>query len=43
MVSQALRLRRAAPSGRKSYHHGNLRQALIDAALLLAEERGAER
>jgi AcrR family transcriptional regulator len=42
MVSQALRLRRAAPSGRKSYHHGNLRQALIDAALLLAEERGAE-
>ena len=27
-------------AGRKGYHHGNLRQALIDAALSLIEERG---
>ena len=27
----------------KRYHHGNLRQAVIDTALLLAEESGDER
>ena len=27
--------------GRKSYHHGNLRQALINTALLLISEKGA--
>lgn len=28
------------PEPRKSYHHGNLRQALVDAALLLIDEKG---
>ncbi len=28
------------PSPRKSYHHGNLRQALVDATLTLIEEKG---
>jgi len=28
------------PSGRKGYHHGNLREALIDAALMLISEKG---
>ena len=31
-----------APEPRQSYHHGNLRQALIDAALALLEEGGVE-
>ena len=31
-----------APEPRHSYHHGNLRQALIDAALALLEEGGVE-
>ena len=31
-----------APKPRQSYHHGNLRQALIDAALALLEEGGVE-
>ena len=30
------------PEPRQSYHHGNLRQALIDAALALLEEGGVE-
>lgn len=30
------------PRGRRGYHHGNLRQALIEAALKLIEERGTE-
>ena len=29
-----------APEPRKSYHHGNLRQALVEATLRLIEERG---
>jgi AcrR family transcriptional regulator len=28
------------PSPRKTYHHGNLRQALVDATLVLIEEKG---
>jgi AcrR family transcriptional regulator len=32
--------RNARPEGREGYHHGNLRQALIDAALALIAERG---
>ncbi|MFQ8431064.1 TetR/AcrR family transcriptional regulator [Amaricoccus sp. W119] len=28
------------PDQRKSYHHGNLRQALVDAAITLIEEKG---
>lgn len=32
--------RPARPEGRDGYHHGNLRQALIDAALALIAERG---
>ena len=28
------------PGGRRGYHHGNLREALIDAALLLLAEKG---
>ena len=28
------------PKGRKGYHHGNLRQALVDAALSLIEQMG---
>lgn len=32
----------AAPSG-DTYHHGNLRNALLDSALLVLEERGVER
>ena len=31
-----------APGKRRAYHHGNLRQALIDATLALVEERGPE-
>ena len=31
-----------APRKRRAYHHGNLRQALIDATLALVEERGPE-
>src|SRR5258708_23616495 len=37
--------RRAAPRqppARRNYHHGNLRQALIDAALELVREGGGE-
>lgn len=34
--------RKAKPSSRTEYHHGNLRQALIDAAVQLAEENGPE-
>jgi AcrR family transcriptional regulator len=30
----------ADPSARKPYHHGNLRQALVDATLQLIEEKG---
>ena len=30
------------PSGRNTYHHGNLREALIDAALRLIAERGPQ-
>ena len=30
------------PSPRRTYHHGNLREALIDAALRLIEENGVE-
>jgi AcrR family transcriptional regulator len=33
---------RRSARGRRGYHHGNLRRALIDAAIELAEERGAE-
>ena len=32
--------RHARPDGREGYHHGNLRQALIDAALTMIAERG---
>ena len=28
------------PEPRKSYHHGNLRQALVEATLALIEEKG---
>jgi AcrR family transcriptional regulator len=32
----------AEASGRRAYHHGDLRQALIDAALAIAEQRGLD-
>jgi AcrR family transcriptional regulator len=32
----------AEASGRRAYHHGDLRQALIDAALTIAEQRGLD-
>ena len=32
----------AAPANRANYHHGNLRQAVIDATLVLVEEGGFE-
>ena len=40
----SLNLREPAMSApkKRSYHHGNLRQALIDMAVRLAEERGHE-
>jgi len=33
----------AAPTGTRSYHHGNLRRALLEAALNLAQRHGPER
>jgi AcrR family transcriptional regulator len=34
--------KRAQQAPRRGYHHGNLRQALIDAALAIARERGLD-
>ena len=39
-VTTASRRPRAAPA--RGYHHGNLRQALIDAALAIVEESGPD-
>jgi AcrR family transcriptional regulator len=43
MAAQTARKKRGAPARRSTYHHGNLREALVEASLALVEEGGPER